>query len=190
MLGGQLHPILVLSHISMRSRKIRHTPSSGQPWEFLRHDAGSGSLNACTIFQISPMGSSNADTFCEAKCADGGNPVFPPIQGRDGNFYGTTSTGGTNEGGVVYELTPSGTATLLHHHVCYETQVQLTDAVPSRPAGTNGNFFGTTSSGVEVVFEFTSKHQYLVLHTFHSTAGGTFQSGLKSGMPSWLRSSR
>jgi uncharacterized repeat protein (TIGR03803 family) len=140
-----------------------------------------GKSDAGTIFQISPTGQFKLlYTFCSsAKCADGGNPGFPPIQGRDGNFYGTTSTGGTNEGGVVYELTPSGTYTVLHNFCAPNDNTCKTGAVPSQLVqDTNGNFFGTTSSGVEVVFEFTSKHQYLVLHTFHSTAGGTFPSGL------------
>ena len=38
-------------------------------------------------------------------CVDGFNPTSL-ILGKDGNFYGTTSGGGTTFGGVIFKLTP------------------------------------------------------------------------------------
>jgi uncharacterized repeat protein (TIGR03803 family) len=35
----------------------------------------------------------------------GSHPNGPLVQGTDGNFYGTTSGGGTLDGGVVFKLT-------------------------------------------------------------------------------------
>src|SRR5208283_4839658 len=46
--------------------------------------------------------------------ADGGQPVGPPTQATDGNFYGTTSIGGAHGDGTVYKLTPAGTLTTLY----------------------------------------------------------------------------
>lgn len=136
-----------------------------------------GKNNAGTIFQITPTGQFKLlYTFCSSsKCTDGGNPSYPPIQGSDGNFYGTTATGGSNDGGVVYELTPSGTYTVIHNFCSPTDNTCKNGAVPSQLVqDANGNFFGTTNSEAEVVFELTSKHQYSVLHTFNSTAGGIY----------------
>ena len=41
-------------------------------------------------------------------------PYSPLIQGSDGNFYGTTASGGTDGAGTVYRVSPAGTVTVLH----------------------------------------------------------------------------
>jgi uncharacterized repeat protein (TIGR03803 family) len=63
-----------------------------------------------TLFRISSSGQFKAlYSFCsQTNCTDGGSPLAPPIQGRDGNFYGTGFDGGTSGGGVLYQLTPAG----------------------------------------------------------------------------------
>lgn len=47
--------------------------------------------------------------FCTADiCDDGAIPATPPIQGSDGNFFGTTQEGGfDSDAGVIYELAVS-----------------------------------------------------------------------------------
>lgn len=39
-------------------------------------------------------------------------------QGTDGNFYRTTNSGGTNNFGAVFKITPSGTLTTLYSFSC------------------------------------------------------------------------
>src|SRR6187402_3490563 len=46
--------------------------------------------------------------------SDGGAPYANLIQGDDGNFYGTTTTGGANDQGTVFKISPFGTVTILH----------------------------------------------------------------------------
>jgi uncharacterized repeat protein (TIGR03803 family) len=57
-------------------------------------------------------------SFCQkANCADGDSSFASLILDVNGNLYGTTSYGGTNDGGTVFELSPSGghwTFSLLH----------------------------------------------------------------------------
>src|SRR5215471_14730711 len=51
---------------------------------------------------------------------NGNNPIAGVIQGRDGNFYGTTVDGGTNFTcsevgcGTVFRMTPNGAITTLY----------------------------------------------------------------------------
>jgi uncharacterized repeat protein (TIGR03803 family) len=50
--------------------------------------------------------------FCaKASCADGSAPNQGVIQASDGNYYGTTTTGGAYGYGTIFRLTPSGTLT-------------------------------------------------------------------------------
>ena len=43
---------------------------------------------------------------------DGQNPLAGLVMSSSGNFYGTTSAGGS--GGTVFEVTPTGTETVLY----------------------------------------------------------------------------
>src|ERR1017187_2883800 len=46
-------------------------------------------------------------------CLDGAFPANL-VHGTDGNFYGATSAGGTNDIGTIFHITPEGTLTTLH----------------------------------------------------------------------------
>src|SRR5450432_4225901 len=43
--------------------------------------------------------------------SDGQNPYAELVPGSDGNFYGTATTGGTNDNGAVFRISPSGNYT-------------------------------------------------------------------------------
>jgi len=115
--------------------------------------------------------------------ADGKTPLAPPIQGIDGNFYGTASQGGSSGGfGTVYKITPSGTFTTLHSFA------DATDAAfPSAPLvqATNGSFYGTTEAGGSFnegnVFKITASGTFTTLFTFDDTHGGNPFDGLIQG---------
>ncbi len=109
-----------------------------------------GIPNGCgTIFKINAAGSlTTFYSFCsQTNCADGWSPGSGPLQGADGNFYGTTNLGGTHAGGTVYKITPAGELTTLYS---FCAEVNCTDgSIPNAPLiqGTDGNFYGTTSGG-------------------------------------------
>ena len=46
--------------------------------------------------------------------ADGSEPEGVLVQGMDGNLYGTTAQGGTENIGTVFKITPSGAVTTLY----------------------------------------------------------------------------
>jgi uncharacterized repeat protein (TIGR03803 family) len=148
-----------------------------------------GEFNSGTIFRISPTGRFELlHTFCSAaNCADGGIPLFPPIQASDGNFYGGTNAGGgrdvATQGGVVYKLTPGGTLTVVQDFCYGFSDTCLTGAYPTRLVqDAKGNFFGTTASGGSynsgTAFEITSTGQFVGLHRFTYSGGVDAATGL------------
>jgi uncharacterized repeat protein (TIGR03803 family) len=136
-----------------------------------------GSPGCGTIFRISPSGSyTNLYSFGGSP-NDGGGPVVGLVQGSDGNFYGTTETGGgASEGGTVFRISPTGTYTNL-----YSFGISLNDGY--RPAGlvqgSDGNFYGTTSvggasfycsSGCGTIFRISPTGSYTNLYSFGSSS--------------------
>jgi uncharacterized repeat protein (TIGR03803 family) len=101
--------------------------------------------------------------------ADGGNPSAALVQATDGNFYGTTQTGGVNGVGTVFGITPSGTLTTLHS---FCTQSDCADGNYPYAAlvqATDGNLYGTTA--LETVFKITLTGTLTTLYRFCSQTG-------------------
>jgi uncharacterized repeat protein (TIGR03803 family) len=135
---------------------------------------GFGLGGAGVIFEVSSAGVYRVlYTFCSQQdCADGSVPFTPPIQGIDGNLYGTTYYGGSKGFGVVYELKPSGQYRVLHNF-CSRV-VCLDGGYPkSLVQDSSGNLYGTTISGGDgygslgTVYKITPSKQYSVLHNFN-----------------------
>jgi uncharacterized repeat protein (TIGR03803 family) len=96
-----------------------------------------------TIFKITPSGKLTVVySFCaQSDCTDGRNPVAGLIQATNGDFYGTTPEGGTNDYGTIFKITPSGTLTTLHSFDGTDGGFPQAGLVQD----TNGDFYGTTS---------------------------------------------
>jgi uncharacterized repeat protein (TIGR03803 family) len=137
-----------------------------------------GRFKEGTIFKVTPSGKYTVlYSFCAlANCRDGELPTFPPLQGIDGNFYGTAA-GGASGAGVVYELNASGTFTVLYNFCNYGSGHCPGGSVPTNIVqDAHGNLFGTTefggssetgeNAGYGVVFEITPTNQYIVLQSF------------------------
>jgi uncharacterized repeat protein (TIGR03803 family) len=105
-------------------------------------------------------------TFCpQANCV-GGEIPNGIIQGSDGNFYGTTSEGGTHDAGTIFQVSSTGTFKLLHSFCGGGCAGGGGPLVPLMQ-GSDGNFYGTTqNSEGGVVFELTSSGNYKVVHRF------------------------
>jgi MYXO-CTERM domain-containing protein len=99
------------------------------------------------VFRLSPSG-----VYTQLYTFTGGSDGALPtalLQGPDGNLYGVASTGNCANfcAGTIFELTPSGTFTLLHSFI---------QAQPSSlTLGADGNLYGTgtTADGAGVIFE-------------------------------------
>jgi len=110
-----------------------------------------GASSAGTVFKVTPSGTlTTLYSFCaESGCTDGAQPQSGLVQATDGNFYGTTheyGANGSNVGGTVFKITPSGSLTTLYSFCSYD----CTDGESPWAAlvqDTNGNFYGTTTQG-------------------------------------------
>jgi uncharacterized repeat protein (TIGR03803 family) len=103
------------------------------------------------VYRITPEGT--LVSLAEFRSSDGRYPTAGLILGRDGNFYGTTSEGGTGNAGTVFRCTPDG-------HI--GNVAVFTRPVGSSPDGkllqdSAGNLYGVTrlggASGAGAVFK-------------------------------------
>jgi uncharacterized repeat protein (TIGR03803 family) len=140
-----------------------------------------GSAHDGTVFKITSGGAfstlfSFPNDFNNPPTTDGSQPVATLVKGMDGNFYGTTTTGGQNTCGTVFKITAAGAITPLFSFpkvpFCDEpfgTMIQATD----------GNFYGTTrgggAHGFGMVYKIipTSPAQFIVLYSFKGSCGAT-----------------
>ncbi len=102
-------------------------------------------LGVGTVFRISPSGTYTSLYSFGVSPNDGELPYAGLVQGSDGNFYGTTSHGGSNGGGTVFQISPGGNETNL-----YSFGSSPTDGYAPYGGvvqGSDGNFYGTTYYG-------------------------------------------
>jgi uncharacterized repeat protein (TIGR03803 family) len=109
------------------------------------------SNNDGTIFTITTNGV--LTTLCEFGAfpndypASGySEPYTGLVQGGDGNFYGVTYDGGTNDEGAAYQITTNGVSTVLYSFGPY---LSGNGENPYGPLvqGSDGSFYGTTELG-------------------------------------------
>jgi uncharacterized repeat protein (TIGR03803 family) len=142
---------------------------------FLYGTTCSGGLyNNGTVFKIATTGGTSYAVVHDfnINVGDGYCPEVAPVQGRDGNFYGTT-TESIPGSGLVYKMTPSGVMTTLH------TFNQGANKDGQTPLGIilggDGNFYGTTDTGgatdLGVAFRISPAGTYTLLHSFTGYSG-------------------
>ncbi len=113
-----------------------------------------GTAGLGTVFRFTPAGALTTLYSFTGTNGDGSAPVSAPVQGSDGNLYGTTPTGGTGGVGTVYRLTPAGALTILHSFT--GASGEGASPLASLVQGSDGNFYGTTSTGGNGVFSNAS----------------------------------
>lgn len=158
-----------------------------------------GTNNRGTIFRvppnkpiIQPLEVLHTFAWSPTNLKDGSTPYSSPVQGRDGNLYGTTYAGGKLNVGTVYKIAPNGTG----FQVIYDFGQKVNN--PDNPAlplvtanpktslilGKDGNFYGTTtddccnissnggtSNDTGTIFRISLSGALTVLHVFHFVDG-------------------
>jgi uncharacterized repeat protein (TIGR03803 family) len=66
-----------------------------------------------TVFKIAPDGTETL-LYGFSGGNDGMSSKAALVQDKDGNLYGTTTLGGSSNDGIVFEVAPNGTETILH----------------------------------------------------------------------------
>ena len=145
--------------------------------------AGGGSGNSClggcgTVFRFDPSG--HKTIVYNFHGADGANPGAALIHDAQGNLYGTTSTGGSNqmcpqEGGcgTVFKLDPRGILTVLYSFLGGTDGWDVQNGVVR---DSEGNLYGTTlgggTSSFGTIFEITHAGAEKILYSFAGAPDG------------------
>ncbi len=135
-------------------------------------------ISGCgAVFKISPTGVEKVmHRFAGKSKDDGAYPEGGLIRDSAGNFYGTTSIGGSANQGTIYKMDTTGAVTIL-----YSFQGGASDG--GQPFGnlvmdSSGNLYGTTTIGGDVrctiresvgcgiVFKLDTSGVETVLHSF------------------------
>jgi uncharacterized repeat protein (TIGR03803 family) len=123
---------------------------------------------------------------------DGRQPAAPLTEGTDGSLYGTCPTGGTNDGGVVFRLSPDGARYMvLHDFAGFTGDGRFPQA--GLVMGRDGGLYGTTTwggrSNAGTVFRLgTAGQGYTALYSFGvvTNDGREPYAGLLEGSDGWL----
>jgi uncharacterized repeat protein (TIGR03803 family) len=120
-----------------------------------------------TVFKITADGTERVMHRFTGKPDDGAYPEAGLIRDHAGNFYGTTTIGGTTNTGTVFKIDTTGTETVL-----YSFQAGSDGGTPmaSPVMDSEGNLYGTTSSGGTygdgTVFKIDTSGAETILHSF------------------------
>ena len=140
----------------------------GNDGNFYGTTASGGAHYRGTVFKITSLGILTTLHSFGDSSGDGAGPAAGLVQGSDGNFYGTTASGGTSYQGTVFRITPAGAVTVLHSFSASTTEGAT--PVARMVQGSDGNFYGTTAIGgmhyQGTVFNIDSTGNFTTLHSF------------------------
>lgn len=128
-----------------------------------------------TVFKVTPAGIEtvvHTFTASEGSTIDGASPAGGLLIDTSGNLFGTTQRGGASGKGVVFEIAPNGTETILYSFSGPDGASPTSNVIKDKA----GNFFGTTTAGgahgLGTVFKLSPGGTETVLHSFAGLADG------------------
>jgi uncharacterized repeat protein (TIGR03803 family) len=129
----------------------------------------------CLAVALTSSAATTVTTLVSFDGTNGSQPEFGSlVQGTNGNFYGTTWSGGANIAGTVFKITPAGKLTTLYSF-CAQAGCNGYSPDAGLVQATNGNFYGTTGLGgahnYGTVFEITPAGKLTTLYSFCAQSG-------------------
>jgi len=131
-----------------------------------------GAYNLGTVFRITPDGefSTLVEFTGDGSINRGAIPEAALLQGIDGNFYGTTTSGGASGNGTVFRMTPTGSLTTLVDFTYNGSSYTGGEPKGRLIQSADGNLYGTTSGGGiygrGTVFSISSTGNFTTLMEF------------------------
>ena len=123
-----------------------------------------------SIYKITSAGVFTTLYTCDTTLC--GDPTGPLLQGKDGNFYGTSTYGGATEQGTIFKITPAGVLTVIYNFDNTHGEYPIGGLVQ----GTDGNFYGTAldggTKGYGTIFKVTPAGRLTVLHNMNGASDG------------------
>lgn len=130
-----------------------------------------GAFSQGTLFQLKSDGSLSTLYSFTGK-GDGGVPHGTLLLDTDGNFYGTTEFGGTNNRGTIFKITLAGVLTTLHSFNDSDGNGPQDGLTP----GSDGYLYGVTQLGGAydggTVFKISPEGVFVNLHSFNPASEG------------------
>jgi uncharacterized repeat protein (TIGR03803 family) len=139
---------------------------------------GSGGTNG-TIFTVDASG--DYHVIHRFDSVNGAAPQCGLLLASDGNLYGTTSLGGTNNAGTIFRITPGGT---------FSSLFSFNSANGANPSdnlvqGLDGKLYGSAyrggAYGLGTIFSITTNGAFQLLLSFDGTNGASPYAGLFAG---------
>ena len=155
-------------------------PDGGNPVAGLIQDAAGnfygttingGTHGPGTVFQLTPGGVETTLASFDG-FGLGGNPACRLVRDAAGNLYGTTPSGGAHGDGEVFEVSATGTLSILYS---FTGGTDGGNPVAGLIQDAAGNLYGTTtrsSNGAGLVFELTPTGSLKVLYNFQGLPDG------------------
>jgi len=134
-------------------------------------------FSAGTVIKITPGGTlTTLYTFCDqTSCINGSEPHGGLVEASNKNFYGTTTEGGANNVGTVFEITAGGTLTTLYSFCSQAGCADGAHPYAGLIQATDGNFYGATYQGGTrnsgTIFKITPGGTLTTLYSFCSQTG-------------------
>ena len=160
--GGDPHGALVQA----TNRSFYGTTSDGG------ENSGKGTIYSLSLTDSFVVLHTFQDTQVDPNLMDGATPLAGLIQASNGTLYGTTSAGGTNGQGTIFQITTDGSYTVLYNF----SGADGSDPEAALVQATDGNFYGTTVQGGEynagTIFQITPDGNLTTIYQFMGGADG------------------
>jgi uncharacterized repeat protein (TIGR03803 family) len=135
------------------------------------------------VFKVTPTGLETILHNFAGPPGDGANPTADLVVDKDGNFYGTTYNGGTDNYGAIFEVAASGEEIVLHSFT--NSPNDGANPYSGLIMDSDGNLYGTTITGGAygsgTAFEITPSGEESWVYSFQSASGVNPYAGLTTG---------